>query len=85
MARKANPRAVGKLDKDLGQRIRLRRVEMEMTQQELASAVGVSFQQMQKYEKGANRVGAARLEKIAAVLNVPLSFFYDSDKAGQKQ
>jgi transcriptional regulator with XRE-family HTH domain len=85
MAKEANPRSVGKADKDIGQRIRLRRVEMEMTQRDLAKALGATFQQLQKYENGMNRVGAARLEQIAAILDVPITFFYDSGKAGQKQ
>jgi transcriptional regulator with XRE-family HTH domain len=85
MARMANPRSVGKVDKDMGQRIRLRRVELKITQRKLAEALGVTFQQLQKYENGLNRVGAARLEQIAAILDVPITFFYDSGKAGQKQ
>jgi transcriptional regulator with XRE-family HTH domain len=85
MAKKAGPRSVGKADRDMGQRIRLRRVELKMTQDQLAEALGVSFQQVQKYEKGVNRVGSARLEQIAAALKVPISFFYDGGKAGQKQ
>ena len=85
MARQVNPRSVGKADKDMGQRIRLRRVELKRTQRELAEALGVTFQQLQKYEKGLNRVGAARLEQIAAFLDVPITFFYDGGKAGQRQ
>ena len=78
MAKSDNPRATGKIDKDLGQRIRLRRVEMMLSQGKLAAKLGVSFQQIQKYEQGANRVGAARLSQIAETLGVPVSFFYDS-------
>jgi transcriptional regulator with XRE-family HTH domain len=81
----ASPRSVGKVDKDMGQRIRLRRVELKITQRKLAEALGVTFQQLQKYENGLNRVGAARLEQIAAILDVPITFFCDSGKAGQKQ
>jgi transcriptional regulator with XRE-family HTH domain len=80
MAKVANPRSVGKADKDMGQRIRLRRVELKRTQRELAEVLGVTFQQLQKYEKGLNRVGAARLERIAAFLDVPITFFYDGVK-----
>jgi DNA-binding XRE family transcriptional regulator len=54
MAKVANPRSVGKADKDMGQRIRLRRVELKRTQRELAEALGITFQQLQKYEKGLN-------------------------------
>ena len=56
-----------------------------MSQQELAVHLAVSFQQVQKYEKGVNRVGAARLAKIAAALGVPVSFFYDSSGNNAKQ
>lgn len=70
-------RSAGKADQDLGQRIRLRRVEMKVSQSELGERLGVSFQQVQKYEKGVNRVGAARLQQIAEALDVPVTFFYD--------
>ena len=56
-----------------------------MTQHALAKALGVSFQQVQKYETGANRVGAARLGQIAAALGVPISFFYDGGENTTKQ
>ena len=75
----AKPRSAGKPDIELGRRIRLRRVEIKISQSDLADKLGVSFQQVQKYEKGVNRVGAARLQKIAAALDVPLTFFYDGD------
>lgn len=77
-------RAAGKQDLELGHRIRLRRVEQQMSQAELGDALGVSFQQVQKYEKGVNRVGAARLVTIAKVLDVPMSFFYGEDNAKQR-
>jgi transcriptional regulator with XRE-family HTH domain len=60
----------------MGHRIRLRRVEQSMSQQELGDKLGVSFQQVQKYEKGINRVGASRLEQIASALAVPVNFFF---------
>ena len=75
----AKPRSAGKPDIELGRRIRLRRVEIEISQSELADKLGVSFQQVQKYEKGVNRVGAHRLQQIASALNVPMTFFYDGD------
>ena len=59
--------------------IRLRRVEQRISQAELGQKLGVSFQQVQKYEKGVNRVGAARLQQIATALDVPVTFFYDGD------
>ena len=74
--RQANPRSAGKSAVDMGKRIRLRRVEMGMSQDGLGEALGVSFQQVQKYEKGVNRVSASRLEQIAGALDVPVSFFF---------
>lgn len=73
------PRRTGKSDVELGRRIRLRRVELKISQSELAHKLGVSFQQVQKYEKATNRVGAARLQQIATALDVPVTFFYDGD------
>ena len=75
----AKPRSAGKPDIELGRRIRLRRVELEISQSELADKLGVSFQQVQKYEKGLNRVGAHRLQQTATALDVPITFFYDGD------
>jgi transcriptional regulator with XRE-family HTH domain len=74
-----NQRSAGKLDVELGKRIRLRRAEIDISQTELGDKLGVSFQQVQKYEKGVNRVGASRLQQIATALDVPLTFFYDGD------
>jgi transcriptional regulator with XRE-family HTH domain len=74
-----NQRSAGKPDVELGKRIRLRRVEIDISQTELGDKLGVSFQQVQKYEKGVNRVGAARLQQIASALDVPITFFYDGD------
>jgi transcriptional regulator with XRE-family HTH domain len=79
MTKKHDPRSVKKPDIELGKRIRLRRVEQKISQAELGDKLGVSFQQVQKYEKGVNRVGAARLQQIATALDVPVTFFYDGD------
>lgn len=76
---KTKARSSGKTDIELGKRIRLRRVEQKMSQSELADKLGVSFQQVQKYEKGINRVTSTRLQQIAAALDVPITFFYDGD------
>jgi transcriptional regulator with XRE-family HTH domain len=76
---KQNQRSVGKADTELGKRIRLRRVEQHISQSELADKLGVSFQQVQKYEKGVNRVGASRLQQIATALDVPVTYFFDGD------
>src|ERR1700746_1067485 len=78
-AKKMKQRSAGKPDIELGKRIRLRRVEQKISQADLGEKLGVSFQQVQKYEKGVNRVGASRLQQIAAALDVPVTFFYDSD------
>jgi transcriptional regulator with XRE-family HTH domain len=76
---KLSPRSAGDVDIELGRRIRLRRLEKGISQIELAGHLGVTFQQVQKYEKGTNRVGAARLQQIAEVLGVDIPFFYDGD------
>ena len=65
------------VDEHVGKRIRHRRWLVGMTQQQLAEAVGIKFQQIQKYETGANRVSASRLWDIAGALDCPLSFFFD--------
>jgi transcriptional regulator with XRE-family HTH domain len=70
------PRRVGEQDQTLGNRIRVRRAELGMSQAELATALGLSFQQVQKYEQGKNRVTAHRLEVIAKALSMPIHFFY---------
>jgi transcriptional regulator with XRE-family HTH domain len=79
-----NARSSGKYDIELGKRVRLRRVEMKISQSELADKLGVSFQQVQKYEKGVNRVGAARLQQVATALDVPVTFFFDDDGLGKR-
>lgn len=76
---KGKQRGTTPADKALGARIRLRRVEQKMSQAELGDKLGVTFQQVQKYEKGVNRVGASRLQSIATALDVPVTFFYDGD------
>lgn len=71
--RKHNPRATTALDREIGRRIRARRLERDMSQQELAAAIKITFQQIQKYEKGVNRVSAATLVDIARTLETPLT------------
>jgi transcriptional regulator with XRE-family HTH domain len=83
-AGKQNQRSAGKPDVELGKRIRLRRVEQHISQTELGDQLGVSFQQVQKYEKGVNRVGAARLQQIATALDVPITFFYSGDSKARE-
>ena len=64
-------------DKHVGARVRMRRMMLSMSQEKLGDALGLTFQQVQKYEKGANRIGASRLQQIAHILQVPVSFFFD--------
>ncbi|MGO4705406.1 helix-turn-helix domain-containing protein [Microvirga sp. 2MCAF38] len=66
-------------DRRIGQRVRLRRTAMGLSQEKLAQALGITFQQVQKYERGTNRIGASRLQEIARVLSVPVASFYDAD------
>ena len=64
-------------DGEVGRRVRSRRLECRLSQTALADKVGVTFQQVQKYEKGVNRIGAGRLQRIAEALDVPITFFFD--------
>jgi len=73
MAKKApNP-----IDKHVGSRVRMRRMMLGMSQEKLGDALGLTFQQVQKYEKGTNRIGASRLQQISHILQVPVSFFFE--------
>lgn len=65
------------IDVHVGSRIRLRRNMLGISQEKLGESLGITFQQIQKYEKGTNRVGASRLQAIASILNTPVSFFFD--------
>lgn len=71
-----SPRA-SSVDMHVGRRIRLRRTLLGLSQEKLGEALGITFQQVQKYERGANRVGASRLYDLASALDVPISFFFD--------
>jgi transcriptional regulator with XRE-family HTH domain len=71
------------VDVHVGRRVRFRRVMLGLSQQSLGDQLGVTFQQLQKYEKGANRISASRLYDIASILSVPVAFFFD-DMPGQK-
>jgi transcriptional regulator with XRE-family HTH domain len=64
-------------DKHVGQRVRMRRLMLGMSQTKLGEALGLTFQQVQKYEKGKNRVGASRLQHISELLQVPVAFFFE--------
>jgi transcriptional regulator with XRE-family HTH domain len=65
------------VDRHVGSRVRMRRMLVGMSQEKLGDALGITFQQIQKYEKGTNRIGASRLHQIARVLSVPVEFFYE--------
>ena len=65
------------VDSYVGGRVRMRRKMIGMSQQGLGEALGITFQQIQKYEKGTNRIGASRLQHISEVLNVPVAYFFD--------
>ncbi len=64
-------------DKYVGSRVRMRRMMLGMSQEKLGDALGLTFQQVQKYEKGTNRIGASRLQHISNILQVPVSFFFE--------
>src|SRR5882757_8840256 len=68
----ANP-----IDIQVGNRVRIRRMLIGMSQEKLGDMLGLTFQQVQKYEKGVNRIGAGRLYEIARILGVPVDFFYE--------
>src|SRR3990170_4836967 len=76
-SRRANP-----MDVHVGTRVRLRRMLLGMSQEKLGEHLGLTFQQVQKYEKGVNRIGASRLFDLAKVLGVPVQFFYDEAPVG---
>ena len=71
------------VDVHVGARIRLRRTLLGMSQERLGDALGLTFQQVQKYERGVNRVGASRLFDLSRILDVPISFFYDNMPSSQ--
>jgi len=74
------------IDRQVGVRVRMQRVALKMSQQKLAAELGISFQQVQKYEKGSNRIGASRLRRLAEILQVPVGFFFeDFPVSGRKQ
>jgi transcriptional regulator with XRE-family HTH domain len=70
-------KAPNPIDKHVGSRVRMRRMMLGMSQEKLGDALGLTFQQVQKYEKGSNRIGASRLQQISLILQVPISFFFD--------
>src|SRR5580704_10532816 len=80
------PRGTTPVDVHIGQKIRVRRILLGLSQTELADAASISFQQVQKYEKGTNRVGASRLQQFSEALGVPPSYFFEGAPiVGKKQ
>jgi transcriptional regulator with XRE-family HTH domain len=73
----AATKAPNPIDRHVGSRVRMRRMMLAMSQEKLGDALGLTFQQVQKYEKGTNRIGASRLQQIAQILQVPVSFFFE--------
>ena len=70
-------KAPNPIDKHVGSRVRMRRMMLSMSQEKLGDALGLTFQQVQKYEKGTNRIGASRLQQISHILQVPVEFFFE--------
>src|SRR5262245_64561333 len=70
-------KAPNPVDRHVGSRVRLRRKMLAMSQEKLGRALGLTFQQVQKYEKGANRIGGSRLQQISQILQVPIAFFFE--------
>jgi transcriptional regulator with XRE-family HTH domain len=81
---KSTTRGPTSIDVHVGARLRVRRAQLDMSQSELGDSLGVTFQQVQKYERGTNRVGASRLFNMSRVMDVPVTYFYDGlDDQGQ--
>ena len=76
-------KAPNPIDKHVGSRVRMRRMMLGMSQEKLGERLSLTFQQVQKYEKGTNRIGAIRLQQIAAILSVPVSFFFEGAPSGE--
>ena len=75
-------KAPNPVDKHVGSRVRMRRMMLGMSQEKLGEALGLTFQQVQKYEKGTNRVGASRIQQICEILQVPVSFLFEGSLTG---
>jgi len=81
IAKKSGPKTPNPIDKHVGARVRMRRMMISLSQEKLGDKLGITFQQIQKYEKGTNRIGASRLQHISIVLGVPVSFFFEGAPA----
>jgi transcriptional regulator with XRE-family HTH domain len=78
-------KAPNPIDRHVGSRVRMRRMMLGMSQEKLGDALDLTFQQVQKYEKGTNRIGASRLQSIAHLLQVPVAFFFEGAPSGAGQ
>ncbi|MGD0334483.1 MAG: helix-turn-helix transcriptional regulator [Xanthobacteraceae bacterium] len=72
-------------DREIGRRLKIRRLDLGISQTAVADALGLTFQQVQKYEKGTNRISAGRLQRLAEILDIPIAYFYDEKIAGTKK
>jgi transcriptional regulator with XRE-family HTH domain len=75
-------KAPNPVDRYVGSRVRMRRIMLGMSQEKLGEALGLTFQQVQKYEKGTNRVGASRIQQISEILQIPISFLFEGGPTG---
>ena len=75
-------KAPNPVDKYVGSRVRMRRIMLGMSQEKLGEALDLTFQQIQKYEKGTNRIGASRLQQISDILQVPVAFLFEGGPTG---
>ena len=71
------PKPPNPVDRHVGSRVRMRRIMLGMSQEKLGEGLGLTFQQIQKYEKGTNRIGASRIQQISEILQVPVSFLFE--------
>jgi transcriptional regulator with XRE-family HTH domain len=71
------PKAPNPVDRHVGSRVRMRRIMLGMSQEKLGEGLGLTFQQIQKYEKGTNRIGASRIQHISEILQIPVSFLFE--------
>jgi len=76
-AKRMSAKDVFPRDREVGRRIKIRRLQLRLSQQSLADSLGLTFQQVQKYEKGINRISASRLYRVSEILGVSISFFFD--------
>jgi transcriptional regulator with XRE-family HTH domain len=76
-------KSTSSIDKEIGTRVRMRRISIGMSQEKLGEMLGLTFQQVQKYEKGMNRISVGRLVDIAKILGVEIHFFFDGIKSGK--